>query len=123
MLQNLMFTLGGVLLGGLITWFYYKKSGNDLARLRRLSTIILNAMEDGGALRLNRDQYGEIQGRVIPLSGTLEGGTTMGGELHVLRAQNNRVQSRRKSTSNRASLGLRVCRKLMKLMRHTMPYS
>lgn len=112
MLQNLMFTLGGVLLGGLITWFYYKKSGNDLARLRRLSTIILNAMEDGGPLRLNRDQSGEIQGRVIPLSGTLEGGTTMCGELHVLRAQNNRFQSRRKSTSNRLSLGLRVCRKL-----------
>ena len=112
MLQNLMFTFGGVLFGGLITWFYYKKSGNDFARLRRLSTIILNAMEDGGPLRLNRDESGEIQGRVIQLSGTLEGGTTMCGELQVLRAPKDRVQPRLKSTSNSPSLAVLVCRKL-----------
>ena len=66
MLQNLMLTLGGVLLGGLITWFYYKRSGNEsateAARQRRLLTIILNAMEDAAFIKLNRDQSGEIQG-------------------------------------------------------------
>jgi len=87
MLQTLMFTLGGVLFGWLVTWFYYKKSGNELARLCRLSAIILNAMEDGGPLKLNRDESGEIRGRVIPLRGTLQGGTQMSGELQVLRAQ------------------------------------
>jgi hypothetical protein len=107
-----MFTLGGVLLGGLITWFYYKKSGNDFARLRRLSTIILNAMEDGGPLKLNRDESGEIKGRVIPLSVTFEGGTTMCGELQVLRAQNDRVQPGRKSSSNGRYLAVLICRKL-----------
>jgi hypothetical protein len=30
MLQNLIFTLGGVLVGGVITWFYYKRSGKAL---------------------------------------------------------------------------------------------
>ena len=88
MVQNLMFTLGGVLLGGLITWFYYRRSGNELARLRSLSTIILNAMEDGRPPKLNRDQAGEIQGRVIPLSGTFEGRTQMFGELQVLKSTN-----------------------------------
>ena len=112
MLQNLMFTFGGVLFGGLITWFYYKKSGSDLARLRRLSTIILNAMEDGGPLKLNRDKSGEIRGRVIALSGTLEGGTTMCGELQVLRAQNDRAQPRLESSSNGRYLAVLIYRKL-----------
>lgn len=112
MLQNVLFTLGGVLLGGLITWFYYKRSGNELARLRRLSTIILNAMEDREPLKLNRDESGEIQGRVIPLSATFEGGTQMSGELQVLRAQKNRMESRLKSTSNRPSLAVLMCQKL-----------
>jgi hypothetical protein len=116
MLSNLMFTLGGVLFGGLITWFYYKRSGNELAteaaRLRRLSTIILNVMEDAGFVRLNRKESGEIQGRVIPLSATFEGATQMCGELEVIKAQKNSVQSRRVSTSNRVSLAVLVCRKL-----------
>jgi hypothetical protein len=112
MLRNLMLTLGGVLFGWLVTWFYYKKSGNELARLGRLSTIILNAMEDGGPLKLNRDESGEIRGRVIPLSVTFEGGTQMSGELQVLRAQKNRVEPRLKSTLNRHSLAVLVCRKL-----------
>src|SRR5689334_9755159 len=116
MLQNLMFTLGGILFGGLITWFYYKRSGNELAteaaRLRRLLTIMLNAMEDVAFVKLNRDQSGEIKGRVIPLSATLEGGTQMFGELQVLKAQKNRVQSSVKSTSTRRSFNVLPFRKL-----------
>ena len=103
MLSNLLFTLGGVLFGGLITWFYYKRSGDELAteaaRLRRLSTIILNVMEDAGFVRLNRAESGEIQGRVIPLSATFEGRTQMYSELHVIKAQTiecNRALHRRR---------------------------
>jgi hypothetical protein len=91
MLQNLMFSFAGVLLGGLITWFYYKRSGDELAkeaaRLRHLSTVMLNAMEDAGLVKLNRDQSGEIKGRVIPLSAVFEGGTQMFGEFQVTKAQ------------------------------------
>ena len=96
MVQNIIFTLGWVLLGGLITWFYYQRSGNELAteaaRLRRLSTIILNIMEDAGFVELNRADSGEIQGRVIPLSVTFESGSQMCGELDVIKAQKNRMQ-------------------------------
>ena len=116
MLQNLMFSLGGILFGGVITWFYYKRSGNELAteaeRLRRLSTIILNVMEDAGFVKLNRAESGEIHGRVIPLSATFEGGTQMCGDLQVIKAQKNRVQPSLVSTSNRPSLAVLVCRKL-----------
>jgi hypothetical protein len=108
MLQNLLLTLGGVLFGWLVTWFYYKKSGNELARLGRLTTILLNGMEDGGPLKLNRDASGEIRGRVIPLSGTLQRGTQMSGELQVLRTQTNIFDS----SSTRPSLAVLVCRKL-----------
>lgn len=111
-----MFTLGGVLFGGLITWFYYKRSGDELVReaerLRRLATIMLNATEDAGFVKLNRNQSGEIRGRLVPLSATLEGGTQMLGELQVIKGQKNRVQPSRKSISNRPSLGVVVVRKL-----------
>ena len=98
--SNLTFTFVGVLFGGLITWFYYKRSGNELAteaaRLQGLLTIILNAMEDSAFVKLNRDHSGEIKGRVIPLSATLAGGTQMFGELQVLKAtgDSNQVTSR-----------------------------
>lgn len=115
MLQNLMFTFVGVLFGGLITWFYYKRSGNELAteaaRLQRLLTIILNAMEDSAFVKLNRDHSGEIKGRVIPLSGTLAGGTQMFGELQVLKAHR-RQQPSDKSNSNGRALGVLLFRKL-----------
>lgn len=107
MLQNLMFMLGGILFGGLITWFYYKRSGDELAkeaaRLRHLSTIMLNAMEDAGLVKLNRAESGEIKGRVVPLSAIFEGGTQMFGELQVTKAEKARVQPIPMSSSNRPS--------------------
>src|SRR4051794_13944504 len=99
-----MFTLVGVIFGGVITWFYYKRSGNELAteaaRLRRLLTIMLNAMEDAAFVKLNRDHPGEIKGRVIPLSATLVGGTQMFGELQVSKVHKNQRQRSVKSSSN-----------------------
>jgi hypothetical protein len=96
MLLNVTLMLGGIVLGGLITWFYYKKSGDELAReaarLRHLSTVMLNAMEDAGLVRLNRGPSGEIGGRVVELSATFESGTKMFGELQVTKAQKSNVQ-------------------------------
>jgi hypothetical protein len=116
MLQNLMFTFVGILFGGLITWFYYKRSGNELAteaaRLQRLLTIILNAMEDAAFVKLNRDHSGEIKGRVIPLSATLVGGTQMFGELQVLKAHECQQQRSDTSNSNRRALGVPLFWKL-----------
>jgi hypothetical protein len=91
MLQNVLMNTGAVLLGGLITWYfsrlYYRKAGNELrdeaARLRHLSNIMLNAMEDAGLVKLNRDQLREIKGRVVELSAVFEGSTTLGGDLQV----------------------------------------
>jgi hypothetical protein len=91
MFLNLTLTLGAIILGGLITRFYYKKAGDELAkeaaRLRHLSSVMLNAMEDSGLVKLNRAESGEIVGRVIPLSATFEGGTKMSGELEVKQAR------------------------------------
>lgn len=91
MFLNLLMNFGALLLGGLISWYfsrlYYKKSGDELrdeaARLRHLSHIMLNAMEDAGLVKLNRDQSGEIKGRVVELGTVFEGSTTMGGNLQV----------------------------------------
>lgn len=94
MFLNLLFNLGALLFGGLITWYfsrlYYKKSGDEMAteaaRLRHLSTVMLNAMEDAGIVKLNRAQSGEIIGRVVELSGICEGSSETFGELQVAAA-------------------------------------
>jgi hypothetical protein len=99
MLSNLMFSLAGVLFGGLITWyvsrFYYKKSAAELmdeaVRLRHLSIMMLNAMEDAGLVKLNRGQSGEPLGRIVELSAKFEGSTTMGGELQVTQSAKDRI--------------------------------
>jgi hypothetical protein len=95
MLLNLTLFIGGIVLGSLSNWYfsrlYYKKSGDQLieeaARLRHLSTLMLNAMEDAGLVKLNRGQSGEIRGRVVELSARFESSTTMGmgGDLQVTR--------------------------------------
>lgn len=96
MLLNLTLMLAGIALGGLITWFYYKKSGDELAReaarLRHLSNIMLNAMEDAGLVKLNRGPSGEIVGRVVELSARFESGSQMLGEGQVMKAPVSTVQ-------------------------------
>jgi len=94
MFLNLVFNLGGLFFGGLITWYfsrlYYKKSGDEMAteaaRLRHLSTLMLNAMEDAGIVKLNRAQSGEIVGRVVELSGICEGSSETFGQLQATEA-------------------------------------
>ena len=53
----------GILLGGLITWiafrYYYLRGSKELAaeaaRVRKLTTMVLRALEEKGLARLNRD--------------------------------------------------------------------
>jgi hypothetical protein len=108
MFVDVLSTVGSVLLGCLMTWyvsrFYYKKAGDDLVkeavRLRHLSTIMLNVMEDAGFVKLNRDKSGDVVGRVVPLSATFESGTQMFGELQVTKAQPTIVQPSPRSSSD-----------------------
>lgn len=73
MLLNLIISIAGVLIGGLITWLvarhYYKKASVELLHeansLRRLNEIILHAMEDAGVVKLNRDGSFNIIGRIV----------------------------------------------------------
>ncbi len=69
-------TIIGVLVGILGTWSvaarYYRLAGQGLAteaaELRRLSTLILRGLEEGGVVTLSRDASGRIIGLVIQLA-------------------------------------------------------
>ncbi|MDX6501363.1 MAG: hypothetical protein QOG23_4623 [Blastocatellia bacterium] len=95
MLLNVLSNFVAVLLGALITWFfsrrYYTKATVDLvneaSKLRHLNTIMLNAMEDAGLVKLNRNEKGEIVGRIIEASVVFQGSTTMTGNLEVNQSQ------------------------------------
>jgi hypothetical protein len=84
-LIDMILTLSTTLIALLVGWYlsrrYYKKTGADLveeaAKLRHLSTIMLNAMEDEGPVKLNRNEAGEPVGRVVGMSALFEGGSTM----------------------------------------------
>jgi hypothetical protein len=60
----------GVVVGAAITWFvawwYYEKASAELIAetqaLRRLNTLILEALETSGHAKLVRDERGEISG-------------------------------------------------------------
>ncbi len=91
MIFNVLISVVAVLVGAVITWYlsrrYYKKAGADLvkeaAELRHLSTIMLNAMEDGGLVKLNRSETGQIVGRRIEATAVFEGSTTLTGDLEI----------------------------------------
>ena len=65
-----------VALGGLITYFvsrmFYGRAATELknesAELRRLTTLVLSAMEHAGLVSLARDEAGRITGFVIHVS-------------------------------------------------------
>jgi hypothetical protein len=69
-------TLLSVGLGGLITYLvsrmYYRRAATELknesAELRRLTTLVLSAMEHAGLVSLARDKAGRITGFVIHVS-------------------------------------------------------
>jgi len=73
-----MSTFVSILVGAAITWlaswWYYRRAGDDLraeaAELRRLTTLILRALEEGGIAKLNRNEAGHIIGLVLQLRAT-----------------------------------------------------
>ena len=72
-------TILSVLIGAAITWlvswFYYRQAGRELreeaAELRRLSTLILNALEAAGIADLSRDSVGRILAITIRGTGSI----------------------------------------------------
>ncbi len=70
-------TLLSVAFGSAVTWWvarvYYKRAGLELARepreLRRLSTLILHALQEAGLVKFTKDAGGNIAGLVIHLRG------------------------------------------------------
>jgi hypothetical protein len=67
--------LVGVLLGGLITWWfargYYKKAGEELkieaGKIRKLAKLICRGLEEAGLAEFSRDKDGEPSGIYINL--------------------------------------------------------
>lgn len=68
--SNFLFSLFGIILGGIITWGvskrYYEKASKDLKSetegLRKLTLLILDGMEIGGLVEIARDRNGNILG-------------------------------------------------------------
>lgn len=95
MLLNVISNFMAVLLGALVTWYfsrrYYTRASADLvseaSRLRHLNTIMLNAMEDAGLVKLNRNEKGEIVGRIIEATVVFQGSTAMSGNLELNHSQ------------------------------------
>lgn len=85
--------MAGVLMGNIIgavitvvvAWYYYKRAGDELreesAKLRKLMSIMLTAMERQGLAKLNRDASGNIIGFDFEHAAT--GGAVVGGEATV----------------------------------------
>ena len=72
-------TLLSVAIGGAITWFvawlYYRRAGSELrneaAELRRLTAMVLSALEAAGLADLTRDHTGRIAGIAIRGHGSI----------------------------------------------------
>lgn len=71
------------LLGAATSWYFAKRSSQELqeyvselqqdnARLKRLSEITLVALENGGMVKLNRDENNNVVGRLIEVGASLE---------------------------------------------------
>jgi hypothetical protein len=71
----------GVVLGGVITflcsWYFYSKAATQLksetVELRRLTTLVLRSIEEGGLAELNRDESGRITGLILKGRASLRG--------------------------------------------------
>jgi YD repeat-containing protein len=70
--------IGGAIGGAvtwLVAWIYYRRAGVELLRetteLRRLSTLVLDALEAGHLVTLTRDSAGRIIGITIRGSGSV----------------------------------------------------
>ncbi len=75
----------GALITGLVSWFFYARAAKQLKEetkeVRRLTTMVLQAMEIAGLVKLSRDAYGNITGIVVNISGHATGTASVSGEL------------------------------------------
>jgi len=86
---------GSVVAGGVITllcsWFFYWKAAKELtsetAELRRLTTLVLRGVEEGGLAELNRDESGRITGLILKGRASLRGRASMSARGMVVRGQ------------------------------------
>jgi hypothetical protein len=68
----------GVIIGGLINWWFSRRALKQLVReaawLRQITNLILRAMKEAGLASFNRNpETGEAEGLVINLSGVSAG--------------------------------------------------
>lgn len=76
--QTVLSTLVGVIIGGLINWWFSRRVLKQLVReaawLRQITNLILRAMKEAGLANFNRNpETGEAEGLVIDLSGVSAG--------------------------------------------------
>lgn len=83
-LQNIITTLVGLIVGGYITYkvskTYYEKASIELRdqseRLVNATNIILRALEEGNIAEYTRDESGNIKGLVIHLKQSINASTS-----------------------------------------------
>lgn len=81
--------------GGVITlivaWIFYVIAAKDLrseaAQLRKLTTLVLRALEEDGVAEFSRDESGKIIGLVIKVSASLRGTGAMKASVDVIPRQ------------------------------------
>jgi hypothetical protein len=73
MIETIVVTLVSLVVGAFVSWWvarrYYVAASRELeveaAELRRLTTLVLRALEEGGVVDLNRNAAGEITGLIL----------------------------------------------------------
>lgn len=84
-LFNIISMLSGIIVGGLVTWYfsrkYYQKSTVDLIR----------GLENSGLVEANRNKNGKIIGYKIKLAGKSQSHSTVLGELSVKHSSLSRI--------------------------------
>ena len=86
-LDSIVSTLFGGLISGLLGWWFYYRSGQQLAaeaaRLRLANNIILRALHNAGLAEVNFNAAGEPTGLIVKASGFAAGRSTATGILTV----------------------------------------
>jgi hypothetical protein len=101
-LPNIVSAFVGVAIGGVITWlvswYYYKKAGDELKQetteLRRLTNLVLHGLEDAGSIKLNRDTSGKVIGLIIEASAKATGVGLASAKGEVIQRESSNRDSR-----------------------------
>jgi len=90
--QIVLSTVVGVIIGGLINWWFSRRALKQLVReaawLRQITNLILRAMKEAGLANFNRNpETGEAEGLVIDLSGVSAGRSSVSANPTVGREE------------------------------------